>query len=825
MAIHGERPETRQAILEAQEKETPGSGDFIPLVDSEDGDSLKKASFPAVVVGGGGLSAANNLSDLTNAADARENLGLEIGVDVPAYVKHNFGAATAPGVTDDSTDGYTAGSVWINTTASPNEAYRCTNAAEGAAVWLNTTLELGDLGGMAGVDDAPSDGSQYARKDGAWAIVEASGAGAVDPQIATGVAHTVTGAGFTVPITVVAFGATDKDSLRLAVDHRTTTGPGEWTRTSTISPTTLAAHDVQVTGLTQSTGYDYRAVALDALNPSVEVLGAIGSTTTLAISVDPPTLTITGEPSSVPETPTLAGGTFSVTGGSDTHLNTDWQILNSSSTVVWESLADATNKTSIVVPAGELTVSTEYTVKVRYRGTTYGASAYDTAVVTTLAQFYTGIGTQGAQGFGCNAYPGAAGDLTTLGLTALAGATDPASANYGNYQHSNGGISVFVPLFYYRIGSASSDRYATYGLNAIDVTSDFADETAANAAGYALHRAFKDGGGTKLGFFQDKYLASKDGTTSCKSVANGVPISLTTTATYTNSNGMTGCTGILADAVVLGRARGTGWHCQTVFQSAALALLATAHGQAATTTTYCAWYDSGLTTNFPKGCNNNALGDTNDGTISYTTAGDSGSANKPLTGSGTPFAKTTHNGQACGIADVNGCIYQEVMGITAPGANATDPAQVASGDVYTLKTSVAAASLTGGWNGANDAWGDATHLATLYDAQTGLLPWGSTTGAVYFGNGTNQVFDPATSGAGWLRTAAGIPKDNDATSAGGTNLYGNDYCYRYNRANLFVLSAGDWDDAANAGVFPRNWYDYRSVDSVNRGFRASAYGS
>lgn len=456
----------------------------------------------------------------------------------------------------------------------------------------------------------------------------------------------------------------------------------------------------------------------------------------------------------------------------------------------------------------------------------YGGVMEELREADSLPQLLaSGIGIQGGQGFGVGPYPGDSADLAALGLTAMTGCTDPAHANYGNYQHSNGGICVFIPKFYYRIGSASSPRYATYGLNAHDVTSDFANETTANAVGYALHRAFKDDGATKLGFFRDKFLASKDGTGSCKSVANGVPISLTTTATYTNSNGMTGCTGILADAVVLARARGAGWHCLTAPQAAALAMIATAHGQAASSTTYCAWHDAALTTNFPKGCNNNALGDTNDGTVSYTTAGDAGSASKPLTGSGTPFAKTTHNGQACGVADVNGCMYQVLLGITAPGANATDSAQVASGNVYTLKESIAAASLTGGWNTGTDAWGDASHLTAYYDAKTGLLPWGSTVGWVYFGNGSNQVFDPATSGDGWLRTCLGIQANNTAMSAGGANLFGADGCYQYNRANLFVHSAGGWGGAASAGVFYRNWNAARSGSNDIVGFACSAYGS
>jgi hypothetical protein len=66
---------------------------------------------------------------------------------------NNYAGTTAPSVSDDTTSGYSVGSLWINTTASPKEAYRCVDATEGAAVWLNTTVEIGDLGSMA-IQDA-----------------------------------------------------------------------------------------------------------------------------------------------------------------------------------------------------------------------------------------------------------------------------------------------------------------------------------------------------------------------------------------------------------------------------------------------------------------------------------------------------------------------------------------------------------------------------------------------------------------------------------------------------------------------------------------------
>lgn len=66
--------------------------------------------------------------------------------------QHNFEGDGAPTVDDDETEGYSIRSLWLDATSSPREVYRCLNAAEGAAVWVKTTLDLADLGTMAAQD-------------------------------------------------------------------------------------------------------------------------------------------------------------------------------------------------------------------------------------------------------------------------------------------------------------------------------------------------------------------------------------------------------------------------------------------------------------------------------------------------------------------------------------------------------------------------------------------------------------------------------------------------------------------------------------------------
>ncbi len=225
--------------------------------------------------------------------------------------------------------------------------------------------------------------------------------------------------------------------------------------------------------------------------------------------------------------------------------------------IKWESLNNKTDLLSITT--GDLEVSTQYKFRARQKGKVYGYSSWVETTVTTAAVFTPTIGIQGKKGFSV-----APTDqpFALLGLAKLTGTNDPASDNYGNYIHTNGSIVCWLPKSYYRVGHPDSPRFATYGANALDFegTDVFATEVEANASGYALHRAFINAGKEQAGFFVDKYMNSKDGNTASKSVFGGVPIGLSTNIIANPSNGMTGCTGILADAVVLSRARGERWN-------------------------------------------------------------------------------------------------------------------------------------------------------------------------------------------------------------------------------------------------------------------------
>lgn len=430
------------------------------------------------------------------------------------------------------------------------------------------------------------------------------------------------------------------------------------------------------------------------------------------------------------------------------------------------------------------------------------------------------IGTPGEKGFGVGTCP--VTDLPT-GMTALSGTYDRYNDNYGNYQFTDGSIMVFVPKFYYRIASSSNPTYATYGVNSIEIKGAdwFANTAEANDKGYALHRAFIDGGAEKNGFFVDKYICSKvaNGTGyTAASIKNGLPLS--SAAAHNPFSGLTGGADYHYSAIDLAHRRdgvdgavnaSSIFFCCSKFIYGALAMLSMAHGQAATSTTNCAWYHA--TYNYPKGCNNNALKDCDDTTViwesdGYSNCGKTGSAGYGG-GAGNVFAKSTHNGQNCGVADLNGLMYEIAIGVTCDGT-----------DFYVAKQATAMKTFTNGDDAADtDHWGREA-AGGMFDTFT--IPF-SGTGWQYFGSGANQVLSEVTSGNGWLLTGLGLPKDANGMDGTGTNLFGKDGFYRYTIDKLCLLACARWDYTSYAGVWCVHWYYIRTNSHDTVGFRAACY--
>jgi hypothetical protein len=112
---------------------------------------------------------------------------------------------------------------------------------------------------------------------------------------------------------------------------------------------------------------------------------------TLDVTVNTPSITSPSDAATdIGETPTITSSAFAVTGDTDSHASSDWQVASDSgfSTIVVQSLDDASNLESWTVPSGNLSTSTTYYVRVRHTGTTYGDSGWSSGVsFTTAASF------------------------------------------------------------------------------------------------------------------------------------------------------------------------------------------------------------------------------------------------------------------------------------------------------------------------------------------------------------------------------------------------------------------------------------------------------
>jgi len=411
--------------------------------------------------------------------------------------------------------------------------------------------------------------------------------------------------------------------------------------------------------------------------------------------------------------------------------------------------------------------------------------------------------TPGQQGFGVGICPGP----LPAGMAEMPGTRDVAHDNYGNYQYSDGSVEVWIPAFYYKFGTGANGL----AVNIVDIVpfigGPYSTVAAANAAGYALHRAFYDGGAVQSGVFVDKYQCSNNGGIA-SSIKNGNPLS--TNAAHNPISALNNVpSNNYGGAILAPKSRGVNFFCNTRFIFSALAMLSLAHGQAATAATWCAWYDAAGVTNYPKGNNNNALGDTNDAAITYVSDGNATYPNAGKTGSANLFARTTHNGQNCGVCDLNGNMWEINPGITSDGAN-----------YYILNTSARMRDLTGGNALATDLWG-ATGLAANYTplgaAYAALWATGANR-AVPLGSPTSQALSDATSGNAWNAAGAGIP-----LVTGGANAFGNDYLWDYKPNEMCPLSGGAWDNGGPAGVWALNISVVRAFSSAAVGFRAARY--
>lgn len=71
--------------------------------------------------------------------------------------------------------------------------------------------------------------------------------------------------------------------------------------------------------------------------------------------------------------------------GADTHVSSDWRVKNTAGGIVWQSLSNTVDKTSITIPASNLAPGTQYFAEVRYNGNVLGSSSYSPPVQFTTS--------------------------------------------------------------------------------------------------------------------------------------------------------------------------------------------------------------------------------------------------------------------------------------------------------------------------------------------------------------------------------------------------------------------------------------------------------
>lgn len=486
------------------------------------------------------------------------------------------------------------------------------------------------------------------------------------------------------------------------------------------------------------------------------------------------------------------------------------------------------------------------------------------------------------------------------GFTPIPGCDQPGHDNWGNYQYRDGSVMVCIAASYYRINHSGNPTYARFAPNDIDMQFGdvFASRAVAAVAGYALHRAFIDGGEEKPWLLVDKYKCSKSAYGTgyvASSIRNGRPLTCDGGHNPISEISSVSIGDTYASCIEAAKGRdgengaknaSSMFFCISVQIRSLLSLQSLALAQRANSQAQAAWYDSAMAPAYPRGCNNNALRDSDDTTVVYQSDGYSNCA---LTGSGVPFARTTHNGQRCGVADLNGLVWEVSIGMTCAatsksitgatqaspcvltvaghGLSTGDIVQITSvggmtslndahytitvvdadhvslngvdataksaytsggtltaGAFYAAKESVRMRDFTSGATPATDHWGS-SGIASMMDALAVplLAALGGAPMSQRYGNGSAQVFSGASSGNAYALTGVGHPMAAAAISSGGDALVGKDQLYQYFRDQLCVISGGYWGSGSYAGVFARNLSHARYYSNSAVGLRCACY--
>ena len=377
----------------------------------------------------------------------------------------------------------------------------------------------------------------------------------------------------------------------------------------------------------------------------------------------------------------------------------------------------------------------------------------------------------------------------SLGLTAMDGASERTHENFGNFVDSRNNVFVCIPMMYYK-ADTNTRIDELMGVPKVEV-SYIAKE------GYAPFYAFKKSDGEYVPcVFVSKYIMSKGSDNKPAFVKNADPVS--SEARYNGIQQFSGVEEKNTGFFTAIRMLGSNYCLHYAALRFVYYIVAEAHKQKAilrfgtrakVPSSICAYLD--IAPYYPKG-NNTNWGDADDTSLKYTRAGSGtyqySSYGVGKTGSANNLAKTTFNGQKCGIADMGGNMYEVDGGYIAD-----------STQTYILKGIDTLKSLN------KDNYNNTAFFVGLN------LENRRTSSAIMCGNGTNPLFTFNSSGNAYNCDNFLIPLSTGMSSSG-TDAYGKDCNYPLGNgyaplfAGYYYLSGGCGLLYAGYGSWTSSYY-------------------
>lgn len=568
------------------------------------------------------------------------------------------------------------------------------------------------------------------------------------------------------------------------------------------------------------------------------------STLVVFSTVDTPTLTVQGTPNDVPKSPTLTLSNFS--GTNATHVSTNWRIVKvQDASEVWTA-SNNSNTITVPEGKLEVStdykfqaqyVSTEGAVSAWAE--TLGRTADSFTITDNIGSVVDGTFGVGVaptdvyESLGLSPLPGTEDPKSfQYGLYEIVLPEETkqnSSQNDGKVRRQCKAYVKYIPKFYYAFltnyttGQLMSEetlkeyeKYSGISLTLLKQAQErspnhaiviapgsaFTNESEANSHGFILHRAFIDGGKEMPGFFIANSLlyysaSSNNLNTDTKyyyyfgaKELNHYEYDLTESHVQgiVRLNGTTppmrsdfGDSNILGDAVTLCR-KFNGFNLASVFMWSAISMLSFAAGLYCKDATECAWYkEVDYRGNVaPRGINKSNV-DSDDSDVTSTTI--TSTAGVPFIDNSSKYAKTTHNGTISGITNVNGWLWQPLLGTTG----SYDKIMPESANLADIQT----------------AGKECTIVHNLLPSQN--YNWGGD-------NEQNAWFKEVSGNAralcGVFPTARQDPVPSGSVDS---QLFGHDGCYRYSGGTAPVVG-GLWDDGVAAGVFDRGVNYWASAD-------------